>query len=148
LPNPSSDILMFTENRRNIPEVENFRVRNEIILLLGMGMEGGPLVKRTLEAVGYPVLTADNRQQADELFRSFDGAIRLLIIEIVEKESSQLELITDLRKANPTLKVIVASEEISPRERHDIYISGVIEPIRKPVDKQQLLEAVRRTVEK
>jgi len=132
----------------NIPEMDNFRVRKEIILLLGPDIEGGPAIQRTLEAVGYPVLTADNPEQADELFRSFDGAIRLLIIDLSAIEKSLLEVIASLRRSNPTLKVIVASKDVSPSERHDIYISGAIELIRKPVDKQQLLQAVRRIVEK
>jgi DNA-binding NarL/FixJ family response regulator len=58
------------------------------------------------------------------------------------------EVIASLRKSNPTLKVIVASKDVSPSERRDIYISGVIELIRKPVDKEQLLQVVRRIVEK
>lgn len=123
-------------------------MRNEIILLLGTDPEGGYVMQRALEAVGYPVLTADSREGADELFRSFNGAIRLLIIDITEKENRGLEVIAALRRSNPTLKVIVATKDISPSERHDIYISGVIELIHKPVDKQQLLQAVRRIVEK
>jgi DNA-binding NtrC family response regulator len=130
----------------NIPNVEKFRVRNEIILLLGAETE--PLIQRTLEAIGYPVLTAENREQADDLFRSFAGAIRLLIIDISATGQSLPEFIASLRKSNPTLKVIVASKDVSPSERHDIYISGVIELIRKPVDKEQLLQVVRRIVEK
>jgi len=137
---------MFTENRRNNPEVNNFRVRNEIILLLGADSE--PLMQRTLEAVGYPVLTAENWEQADDLFRSFAGAIRLLIIDIATIGQSLLEIIASLRKNNPTLKVIVASKDVQALERHDIYISGVIELLRKPVDKEQFLQVVRRIVEK
>jgi two-component system cell cycle sensor histidine kinase/response regulator CckA len=139
---------MFMENKMKIPEVGKFRVRNEIILLLGTEPQGGYVMQRALEAVGYPVLTADSREQADELFRSFNGAIRLLILDIAEKEKSGLEVIAALRKSNPTLKVIVASKDVSPRERHDIYISGVTELVRKPVDKEQLLRVVRRIVEK
>jgi DNA-binding NtrC family response regulator len=129
-------------------EMNEFRVRNEIILLLGTDGEGAPLMQRTLEAVGYPVLTADNKEQADDLFRSFDGAIRLLIIDIAALEQSLLEVIASLRKSYPALKVIVASKDVSASERHDIYISGAIELVRKPVDKEQLLRVVSRIVEK
>jgi DNA-binding NtrC family response regulator len=125
-----------------------FQIRNEIVLLFGADPEADPLMRRTLEAVGYPVLMADALEQADELFRSFDGAIRLLIIDIASREKNTLELIASLRERNPTLKVIVATKEVSPRERHDIHISGVIELISKPVDKEQLLRVVRRIVEK
>jgi DNA-binding NtrC family response regulator len=125
-----------------------FQIRNEIVLLFGADPEADPLMRRTLEAVGYPVLMADALEQADELFRSFDGAIRLLIIDIASREKNTLELIASLRERNPALKVIVATKEVSPRERHDIHISGVIELISKPVDKEQLLRVVRRIVEK
>ncbi len=104
-------------------------------------------MQRALEALGYPVLTAQNQDQADALFRSFDGAIRLLITDISVDGTSALEVIASLRKGgNHTLKVVVVSEEVSPRERHDIYIAGVIELIRKPVEKEELLRVVRRII--
>jgi DNA-binding NtrC family response regulator len=136
------------DNKMKTLEVRKFRVRNEIILLLGADSQEGPVMRKALEAVGYPVLTADNTVQADELFRSFDGAIRLLIIDTAETDQGPLEVIAALRKSNPSLKVIVASEEISPSERHDIYNSGVIELIRKPVDKEQLLQVVHRILKR
>jgi DNA-binding NtrC family response regulator len=132
-----------------ITDVKSFQVRNEIILLLGVDAEAGPVVQRTLEAVGFPVLRAEDRDQADELFRSFGSAIRLLIIDsTILQENSTLEVIAALRKSNPSLKVIVTSKDVTPRERHDIYISGVIELVRKPVDKEQLLQVVNRIVER
>ena len=137
---------MYTESRMKVPEVRDFRVRKEIILLLGSDTEEVSVVRRTLEAVGYPVLAADNSEETGELFKSFSGAIRLLIIEIAAVGGNLLELIASLRKNNPDLRVIVLSEEVSPRERNDIYISGVIELIRKPADKEQLLQVVRRIV--
>ena len=139
---------MFTGNMMKLTKPRQFQIRNEIILLFCADPDTGPLMRRALEAGGYPVLTADAMEQADELFRSFDGAIRLLIIDIPSIGQNLLEVIASLRKRNPALKVIVASKEASPRERHDIYISGVIELIRKPVDKEQLLHVVRRIVEK
>jgi DNA-binding NtrC family response regulator len=137
---------MFMDDRMKLPEPRQFQIRNEIILLLGADSEGGPVMRRTLEAVGFPVLTADNSEQAAELLRSFKGAIRLLIIDIALTGEDVFEVIAALRKHNPTLKVIVASKEVSPRERHEIYMSGVIELIRKPVDREQLLQVVRRIV--
>ena len=103
-------------------------------------------MQRALEALGYPVLTAQNLEQADALFRSFDGAIRLLITDMSIDGTSALEVIASLRKGNHTLKVVVVSEEVSPRERHDIYIAGVMELLRKPVEKEELLRVVRRII--
>ena len=124
----------------------DFQVRKEIILLLGSDPHEDHGMQRTLEAAGYPVLNADNGEQAQQLFRSFDGAIRLLIVDTALKEKSALEVIAALRKNNPTMKVVVASGDVSPRERDDIFFSGVIELVRKPVDKQQLLQVVREIV--
>jgi len=101
-------------------------------------------MQRALEALGYPVLTAENREQADALFRSFNGSIRLLITDISVNGTSALEVIASLRRSNHTLKVVVISEEVSPRERRDIYKAGVIDLIRKPVEKEDLLRVVRR----
>jgi two-component system, cell cycle sensor histidine kinase and response regulator CckA len=139
---------MYTDNTMKLSEPRHFQIRNEIILLLGVDSEGGGIIRRTLEAVGFPVLIADDNEQAADLFRSFDGAIRLLITDVTLPEEGALETIDALRRGNPTLKVIVASKEISPKELHTIHIAGVIELIRKPVDKEQLLQVVHRIVEK
>jgi DNA-binding NtrC family response regulator len=134
------------ESKMEFPEVHNFQVRKEIILLLGADPHGDRVMQRTLEAVGYPVLTADNGEQAQDLFTSFNSAIRLLIVDIALKEESALEVIAALHRRNPTMKVIVASKEVSPRERDEIFFSGAIGLIRKPVDKEQLLQVVREIV--
>ena len=138
---------MFTDYRTKLTEPRQFHIRKEIILLLGTDPEGGTAMRRTLEAVGFPVMIADSCEQAAGLFRSFNGAIRLLIIDITIPGGDALEIIAALRKCNPTLKVIVASKDVSPRERHEIYVSGVIELIRKPLDKEQLLRVVHRIVQ-
>ena len=134
------------ENKMEFSEVHNFQVRKEIILLLGSDPHEDHGMQRTLEAVGYPVLTADTGEQAQELFRSFNGAIRLLIVDTAMKAKSALEVIAALRKNNPTMKVVVASGDLSPRERDDIFFSGVLELIHKPVDRQRLLQVVRKIV--
>lgn len=139
---------MFTDNAMKLTEQRQFHIRKEIVLLLGVDSEVGSTIRRTLEAVGFPVVTADNSEEAADLFRSFNSAIRLLILDVALPGESALEDIAALRESNPTLKVIVASKEVSPRERHAIHIAGVIELIRKPVDKEQLLQAVRRIVAK
>jgi len=139
---------MFTDYRTKLTEPRQFHIRKEIILLIGTDPEEGTAMRRTLEAVGFPVMIADSCEQAAGLFRSFNGAIRLLIIDITLPGEGALEVIATLRESNPTLKVIVASKEVSQRERHAIHIAGVIELIRKPVDKEQLLQVVHRIVEK
>ena len=124
----------------------SFRVHKEIIMILSSESEIRTQMQRALEALGFPVLIAQNQYQADALIKSFDGAIRLLITDISVDGTSALEVIASLRKGNHTLKVVVVSEEVSPRERHDIYIAGVIELIRKPVEKEELLRVVRRII--
>jgi len=103
-------------------------------------------MQRALEAFGYPVLTVENQDQADAMLRSFNGGIRLLITDSSINGKSALEVIAALPKSSQTPKVIVVSEEVSPRERHDIFNAGVIELIHKPVEKEELLRAVRRTI--
>ena len=139
---------MFTDNTMKLTKPRQFQIRNEIILLLGVDYDAVSMMRRTLEAVGFPVLIADNDDQAADLFKSFNGAVRLLIIDVSLQDEGALETIAALRQRNPTLKVIVASKEVSPKEQHAIHIAGVIELIRKPVDKEQLLRVVSRIVEK
>jgi DNA-binding response OmpR family regulator len=66
---------MFSVERLNTNAPASFRVHNEIIMILSSESELRTPTQRALEALGYPVLTAQNQNQADALFRSFDGAI-------------------------------------------------------------------------
>jgi len=130
----------------NITASKSFRVQKEIIMILSSGAKINSPMQRALEAFGYPVLTVENQDQADAMLRSFNGGIRLLITDSSINGKSAPEIIASLPKSSQTLKVIVVSEEVSPRERHDIFTAGVIELIHKPVEKEELLQAVRRTI--
>ena len=138
---------MATHSKMKLTGPRQFHIRNEITLLLGHDPEGTRVMQRTLEAVGFPVVTADTCEQAAELVDCFDGAIRLLIIDIALSGESAREVIATLCRSNPALKVLVASREVTARERHEIQLAGVIELIRKPVDREQLLQVVRRILE-
>lgn len=130
----------------NIAAPNSFRVQKEVIMILSSGSKINGPMQRALEAFGYPVLTAENQEQAGALLNSFNGEIRLLITDSSINGKSALEVIGSLPKSSQTLKVIVVSEEVSPRERHDIFSAGVIELIHKPVEKEELLRAVHRIV--
>ena len=103
-------------------------------------------IQRALEACGYPVVSAETQEQADAFFVSFDGAIRLLITEISLNRKNSLDIIASFRENNERLGVIIVCEKISPRERFDIHIAGVIELVYKPVEREELLRVVGRMV--
>jgi DNA-binding response OmpR family regulator len=124
----------------------SFKVHKEVIMILSNETEMRLAIQRTLEACGYPVVTAETQEQADAFFGSFDGAIRLLITDISLNRKNSLDVIASLRKNNQRLRVIVVCEKVSPRQRFDIHIAGVIELIYKPVEREELLRVVRRMV--
>ncbi len=132
----------------NITAPKSFRVQKEIIMILSSEPEIDVFMQRTFEAIGYPVLTAEKKEQAEDLLKSFNGAIRLLVTDISINEESALGVIASLRMSNQTLEVIVISDEVSPRKRNDINIDGMIELIQKPVEKEDLLRAIRRIAAK
>jgi DNA-binding response OmpR family regulator len=130
-----------------IPSVPpSFKVHKEVIMILSGETETRLTIQRALEACGYPVVSAETQEQADAFFVSFDGAIRLLITEISLNRKNSLDIIASFRENNERLGVIIVCEKISPRERFDIHIAGVIELVYKPVEREELLRVVSRMV--
>jgi PAS domain S-box-containing protein len=105
------------------------------------------LVRDMLELAGYRVLEAGAPAAAEQIGREFDGAIDLLLTDVVMPGMSGLELTARLRERRPGLPVM--------------YMSGYPEPmmgdgggrrpgahfLSKPFDRRALLGAVRAALD-
>jgi DNA-binding NtrC family response regulator len=105
------------------------------------------MLRQTFKQAGYEVATASNGRIGIQLYQSepFD----IVITDLIMPDMEGIETITHLRKCNPGVKVIAISG--GGRNRPDDYLHlasklGAAKTFAKPVDRNELLEAVRQLV--
>jgi len=107
------------------------------ILLVDDHRDVRRLATTLLERSGYLVLTAADAEEARVTSENYDGPIDLLCCAAVLPGKSALELIAELKRARPALKVLVSADE-PPRGR-----LGELPQLAKPFSYQQLIDAVQ-----
>lgn len=103
-------------------------------------------VARTLGAAGYSVLTAANAREARELYAEKEKEISLVVLDLLMPEVSGYSLLQTLLRINPGLKVIVMGEA-NQTGPDDVLEAGAVALVKKPLDPDQLLDAVRQFVQ-
>ena len=115
-----------------------------------MVIDDEPLICEMLQVVlsraGHDVLTASNGIEALHLIGE-DGAVELVIADIVMPEMDGLETIVQLRKRHPGLKVIAISGGSRIGNADFLAMAerlGASETFYKPLDNDELLVAIGR----
>ena len=67
------------------------------------------ITRHVLESVGYLVLEASSPEQAIDIFRRFEGAINLLLTDVVMPNMSGAQLATRLKEMRPGLATMFMS---------------------------------------
>ena len=119
--------------------------REETILLV----EDEPGLRRVtrmvLESLGYQVLVAANGIEALEVYRSAES-VDLLVTAMVMPEMGGKELIRELRKMNPRLKVVAVTGSVTARSLRSLQEEGRLEIVHKPIDRSSLGKIVRQAL--
>jgi CheY-like chemotaxis protein len=100
-------------------------------------------IKLALRRAGYKVARAADGQQALKLYDA--DSVDLVITDLVMPEMEGLQLIQELRKLNPAVKIIAISGSIMASARTFLPVAkhlGAARTLGKPFTEQQLLEAV------
>ena len=105
------------------------------------------MLKQTFERAGYDVATAANGRIGIKLYR--DNPFDVVVTDLIMPDMEGIETITNLRKSHPEVKIIAISG--GGRNRPDDYLHlaeklGAARTFSKPVDRQELLDAVQQLV--
>jgi len=100
-----------------------------------------------LQKFGYTVLAATNGEEGLELYRREHGRIDLVILDLIMPEMSGKELLAEILKMNRSAKVVVATGYTADGSIEEIQELGARVVIRKPFRAQELLEAVRGSLD-
>jgi CheY-like chemotaxis protein len=119
------------------------------ILLVDDDDQVRTMLRVTLERAGYEITEANNGYKALGVLRS-SGVPDLIITDIVMPDMEGLEMIRQIRKDLPDVKIIAISGggRISP----DNYLNyarsfGAAFGLTKPVDRQELLDTIEKTLQ-
>ena len=103
----------------------------------------GDMVKKTLLHLGYAVVRAHNGNEALQLYDPLK--VDLVLTDLIMPDKEGLELISELRHAHPTVKIIAMSgggrntpEEYLPIAR----LLGAVRTLTKPFEQEELAKAL------
>lgn len=117
---------------------------NENILLVDDDRDVLNFTRDILEAHGYAVVPVNNALTAIETFKNISGNIQLVITDIVMPLMEGDELIMNLKKIKPDIRIIVVSGYISEAVNKENLADAFI---RKPFEGIELLSSIRKLLD-
>lgn len=105
------------------------------------------LIKTLLETMGYSVKEASNGLEGLRIFES-EGGFDLIITDMIMPEVGGMELIREVRKKDPSVKVVVLSGYPDIEDEEMILADGVDRVIGKPINIKPFAKAIHELIEK
>ncbi len=119
---------------------------SESILLIDDDRDVMNLIRDMLESHGYTVMPFNNPLTAVEIFKNQSGRIQLVITDIMMPLMDGGELIKNLRKVKPDIKIIAISgyTDTNIVNKKEITADAFI---KKPFEKVEMLATIRRLID-
>jgi CheY-like chemotaxis protein len=105
------------------------------------------LACRILERSGYTVLSAENGTRGLEVAEAHDGAIDILVTDVIMPEIDGVKLAETLRETRPDLNVLYISGYAPNTIANEVAISERAVFLEKPFSLRTLLERVREVLD-
>ncbi|MBW2333696.1 MAG: PAS domain S-box protein [Deltaproteobacteria bacterium] len=137
------------ETERVEPKEEKFPIKggNETILLVDDEEAIRELGKDIITRFGYTVLIASDGETALEIYRENKKEISLVILDIIMPGMGGRKCLEELLKINPELRIIIASGYSMNGPSKEVIKAGAKGFISKPYNINQILKAVRETLD-
>ncbi|MEW6117249.1 MAG: response regulator [Nitrospirota bacterium] len=110
------------------------------ILVLDDVFDAVALIKKILERKGHDVVGFTEEEEAISYTHS--NPVDLAILDIKLKKMSGIEVLTELKKINPALKVIMLTGYPTLETAREAVRLGASEYCVKPIEKEELEEKV------
>jgi CheY-like chemotaxis protein len=104
------------------------------------------ITREMVKSFDFEVLTAPNGKKALEVFEKNQKQITLVLTDMVMPEMDGLELVNELRKKDPYVKVIVLTGYPLGEDAKKLKQFGIATWIQKPVTLNQLAQAISETL--
>ena len=130
------------------PQLKKSSTGTETILIVDDEKSILETGKDTLSLYGYNILTAENGEQATEIYQAHQGKIDLIILDLIMPGKGGKKYLMDLMEMNPEIKVLMTSGYASSQQIEELIAIGAAEFINKPYRTEDLLASIRRIVDK
>jgi two-component system cell cycle sensor histidine kinase/response regulator CckA len=118
------------------------RAASQTILLIEDMAELRDVAKETLRAVGYQVIEARNGIEGLELWKESEGAIDLIVTDVMMPDMNGPELVAQVRETHPEARVLFISGYAADDLVHLGLIASGAPCLPKPFSTHQLIQAV------
>lgn len=120
--------------------------KGETILVVEDEEKVRQLSRQILEWLGYQVLTATDGWEALEVYGAA-AEVDLVITDMIMPEMGGRELVRELKKADPDLKVLAITGYPLTEDLQELREAGIMGVVQKPFEVNTLAEAVRRVLD-
>jgi two-component system, cell cycle sensor histidine kinase and response regulator CckA len=121
---------------------------SEIILLVDDEKAIIEVTEDILKMLGYNVLTAQNGQEAINIYRQKKDEIALVIMDMIMPQMGGGECFDALKEINPEIKVILSSGYSMTDQAQRIMQKGCCNFIQKPFGIKELSRKIRESLDK
>jgi two-component system, cell cycle sensor histidine kinase and response regulator CckA len=129
-----------TEQEISLPD---FGGHGERILLIEDEAGVRQISARALREYGYHVTEAVTAKEAREIFRQEKGNFHLVVIDIVLRDQSGIDLIDDIRLIQPGIKILLTSGYADQRPQWKNIMKKGLPCLHKPYSLSDLLKTVK-----
>lgn len=105
-------------------------------------------VKDTLSLFGYRIVTAENGEQALEMYRERKDDVDLVILDLIMPGCGGKKCLADLLDINPRARVLMTSGYSSSQQTDELTRAGAAGFIHKPYRPEDLLFSIRKILDK
>ncbi|MCP3963908.1 MAG: response regulator [bacterium] len=106
------------------------------------------LAKRILEKFGFQVMTAEDGQQAVEIFRHHADEFVAVLLDVTMPNLDGAETFGELRRLRPDIKVILSSGYVEGEAMKGITREDLAGFLHKPYMPMQLIDMLREALER
>jgi two-component system, cell cycle sensor histidine kinase and response regulator CckA len=131
---------------RDAPETEPAEMKGNVVLFVEDEIRQLELMRRSLERVGYRVLVAMDGVEAVEIFLRHKEEISVVVLDLGLPKLSGWEAFQKMKKADPSLKPILASGYISHDMESAMAEGEISALLMKPYRPDEILEKVSLAV--
>ncbi len=118
-------------------------VRKEIIMVVDPKPEERQTIQRNLEVMGFPVVAAENGQEAMDMLDVFTNSdIKLVITDQDLPPREGMQLLKGLQRKNSEAKVVYMSGGRSSGTPDEMQRLGIVAHLQKPVERENLSSLV------
>ncbi len=128
-------------------EAQELPKGTETILLVEDEELLGMLVKNILETSGFKVEWATDGKAAISFYRLHQDKIDLVLSDLGLPKLNGPDLIRELKKLDPQLRIVVATGYLAPVLKTELQRSGIRDFIHKPYQAAEVIRAIRNALD-